>query len=664
MLESVLNIALLVLGFGFVIFWHELGHFLAAKWADVRVEQFAVGFGHALLSWRKGLGFTPGSSAARLERLAAEGVDISRYGETEYRLNWIPLGGYVKMLGQDDLKPNAVAEDPRAYNKKSIGKRMVIVSAGVVMNVLLAGIGFMVLFLIGFNAPPTVVGGIAAGSPAQAAGLEVGDRILSFDGRPQLDFTKITLYPALVSEGQTVPITVRRADGQEQTLQITPRRPGRDSNEFLRIGIEPPRALKGLKVRDFQAIKGDWNTELLTAGALAVAPGDTIVAVDGEGVGEDDYYKLDHAVQASGGQPVKITIRDAKGDQRIAQVEPHFARSFDGDDLAIAGLIPRVRVETVLPNSPARGKILPGDVVESAKMGTDLLIAPTTSELMQALNKAGEAGQAVELTVLRQGESVTVEPIIPSLSVGKGRRGMGIGLGYDERHAVVAGVQPASAAASLQIPKNSRLVSINGQDVSTWFDVREAMAKIDFGQSMKIVAQTPRGSDEQFTLTLPAESLAAIRDMRYTTHLMLGERIEVRKTSNPLTAAAWGAIETRDFILQFYLTLQRMFTGDISHKNLMGPLGIFDAGTKFAYKGTDWLIWFLAMISANLAVVNFLPIPIVDGGLFTFLLIEKIKGKPLSPRAQSIAQVIGMALILGVFLLVTYQDIARMMGRS
>ena len=88
--------------------------------------------------------------------------------ETEYRLNWIPLGGYVKMLGQDDLNPNAIANDPHAYNMKPIGKRMVIVSAGVIMNVILAAIGFFVLFLIGFDVPPPVVGAVAPNSPAES----------------------------------------------------------------------------------------------------------------------------------------------------------------------------------------------------------------------------------------------------------------------------------------------------------------------------------------------------------------------------------------------------------------------------------------------------------------------------------------------------------------
>src|SRR4051812_31877440 len=152
-LDQVPSFLLLALGFGFVIFWHELGHFLAAKWADVKVEQFAVGFGHALLSWRKGLGFRVGTSRIEYEKSAREYIEkhqgleathelteavsdeqrISAAGdalgisETEYRLNWIPLGGYVKMLGQDDLRPDASQNDPRAYNMKPISKRMVIV---------------------------------------------------------------------------------------------------------------------------------------------------------------------------------------------------------------------------------------------------------------------------------------------------------------------------------------------------------------------------------------------------------------------------------------------------------------------------------------------------------------------------------------------------------
>src|SRR3954465_6137803 len=184
-LPYVLSILLLVFGFGFVIFWHELGHFLAAKWVGIRVEQFAVGFGHAILAWRKGIGVRVGTTQREYEKRLNEYVekeeghldrkdrsaptteqlnraaDTLGLGETEYRLNWIPLGGYVKMLGQDDMNPGALSESPRAYNNKPIGKRMIIVSAGVVMNVILAIAFFTVLFRIGFDVPPAVVGGLA-----------------------------------------------------------------------------------------------------------------------------------------------------------------------------------------------------------------------------------------------------------------------------------------------------------------------------------------------------------------------------------------------------------------------------------------------------------------------------------------------------------------------
>ncbi len=145
---------LLALGFGFVIFWHELGHFLAAKWVGIKVDQFAVGFGQAVIAWRKGLGFRVGTTKPEYDKKVPTGfiangratVPIDEknpvnpneeiaatkalgLGETEYRLNWIPLGGYVKMLGQDDLDPNATSFDPRSFNRKSIGARMIVVSA-------------------------------------------------------------------------------------------------------------------------------------------------------------------------------------------------------------------------------------------------------------------------------------------------------------------------------------------------------------------------------------------------------------------------------------------------------------------------------------------------------------------------------------------------------
>src|SRR5439155_10474132 len=116
--EGLPSAALTILGIGFIIFIHELGHFFVAKWCDVHVQTFSLGFGPAL----------PGCSFKR--------------GETTYKIAALPLGGYVKMLGEgDNAEDNE--DDPRSFKNKSVGQRMMIISAGVIMNVILGCICFI-----------------------------------------------------------------------------------------------------------------------------------------------------------------------------------------------------------------------------------------------------------------------------------------------------------------------------------------------------------------------------------------------------------------------------------------------------------------------------------------------------------------------------------------
>ena len=126
------NFLVIAIGFGFIIFIHELGHFLAAKWAGIRVLAFSIGFGQVACSYRKGMGFRLGSSEReylnRAHGLNAEQTQElhSEISPTEYRLSWLPLGGYVKMLGQEDLNPNAISNEPDSYQNCSVFRRMVV----------------------------------------------------------------------------------------------------------------------------------------------------------------------------------------------------------------------------------------------------------------------------------------------------------------------------------------------------------------------------------------------------------------------------------------------------------------------------------------------------------------------------------------------------------
>ena len=102
--------------------------------------------------------------------------------------------------------------------------------------------------------------------------------------------------------------------------------------------------------------------------------------------------------------------------------------------------------------------------------------------------------------------------------------------------------------------------------------------------------------------------------------------------------------------------------GTVRPSHLRGPLGILDEGTKVARQGWPYLLFFLGLISVNLAVINFLPIPIVDGGLMLFLIVEKLKGSPVSARIQTAAFIVGIVLIGSIFLLTLYYDAGRILG--
>jgi regulator of sigma E protease len=696
------NYALLALGLGFVIFFHELGHFLAAKYCDVKVEQFAIGFGPAVMAWRKGIGFHWGTTTPAVEREvhaewerfeATPGPDGELHscrettdetakrlgiGETEYRLNWIPLGGYVKMLGQDDLRPGMTAEDPRAYNKKTVGARMLIVSAGVIMNVVLAAVGFMIVYMMGYPVPPATVGGVVANSPAARAtdaagnlvGLQPGDIVIRYNGKAMDgDFSRIPLNVALTPEGTRVSLDIKHVDGTTQTLYATPQKPG-DGKGLSQLGVGQPFALAGPEAIDEDDDDPALLAKMYLPDLTSLHAGDTITQINGQNVdpnGEAAIAQFYAALVASNGKPVDLTVKSPDAKVHQTTITPHFAEPFTGSDLNFLGMVLRASVMQLLDTSPALDKLKPGDAIVAVDAGTDHLLNPTCEQIRDTLSTAGDKQLKVSLTVLDPNESKPriIDDLMPyRIPKGGGRMGLGISLGSDERHLVIAQVLTNTPAATAKIPAGATLVAVDGKPVVNWFEIRNLVATAQPGAKLAISYTTPDAPMKPVTavIELRREDIDAARAVTLTHYLPLHPMLSQLHTHNPLVALARGVEETRDLILQFYVTLQRMVTGDVGLSNMMGPVGMAHEGAQIASRGIVWLIWFLCLISANLAVVNFLPIPIVDGGLFTLLILEKIQGKPLSPDAQRIVQMVGLVLILGVFLLVTYQDIARMAG--
>jgi regulator of sigma E protease len=208
--------------FGLLVFVHELGHFLTAKWAGIRVEEFGLGFPPNIVSIRKrdrggwdvmwlGQGRDVDTSAIQNPfsntNGDADAASVKRPSHTIYSLNLLPIGGFVRMPGEsgDAYDENGVY-DPDSFAAKTAGKRIIVLCAGVVMNFLLAIALFTVAYTAGEPnyAPGPVVGTVEANSPAQAAGLRVNDTIVTVNNAPVKTFDQMStdVTQAIKSSGK------------------------------------------------------------------------------------------------------------------------------------------------------------------------------------------------------------------------------------------------------------------------------------------------------------------------------------------------------------------------------------------------------------------------------------------------------------------------------
>ncbi len=280
MLNLLSNTLAFLFAIGVVIFVHELGHLLAAKFFRIHAHTFSLGFGRRIWGFER--------------------------GGTEYRVSLFPLGGYVQLSGEN---PEEVGDDPYEFLNRPRWQRILVYVAGPAMNIALAVGLVAVVFMVGIEvaAPPDIapiVGSVRADSPAEEAGLVSGDRILAIDGQ-EVERWEDVQFAFVTSPARALALTVRRGERQFET-SLTP-------NKVPRYEFGDAGAFPKVLPRVTALVAGE------PAEAAGFRPGDLVRAVDGRAVG--DTQEFIELVSAAAGRELEIEV--LRGDEpRQLRVTP------------------------------------------------------------------------------------------------------------------------------------------------------------------------------------------------------------------------------------------------------------------------------------------------------------------------------------------------------
>ena len=523
-----------------IVFFHELGHLLVGKWLGVKAVRFSIGFGPRLF-----------------------GV---QWGETEYRVSLLPLGGYVKFAGDNPLEQLPPEDRGRGFLEQPPRKKAAIAFAGPAANFLLALILYFAVNASAHRDIASTVGYVKPGSPAAQGGIQYGDRIVAVDGE-KVDGFLMLQEKIRAHAGEPLTLTVVRG-GERLDVRLTPS-VHEETNPIEtvkqgRIGISAAPRIAEI------AVTGP-ATPAARAGLRTF---DLVVKVAGRPVG--NYEELSRILPwLRGSVPIEVLRRR---------------------------------------EVPAPGATL-------------------------------WAYEPVQLTL----EATGADPGIESADL------------------TLFAVQPGSAAAEAGLRRGDRVLTMAGTPIVWWFDEAEAIRRAKGADPFDM---TVRRDGKPLTVTVH-QHLRTVRDDAGVRVQVpeLGaspdgsifsaetERIWVRYPIGEAVSRSFT--ETAGAIRGLALGIAKIVSGRISSEAIGGPIMIADVARKAADEGWQVFVYVMAMISVNLGLMNLIPLPVLDGFHVLSAGIEGVRRRPLSLRFREIANVVGIALVLGLMLFALRNDAMR-----
>lgn len=568
------TIVAFVILIGIVIFAHELGHFLAGKLFGIRVEEFSIGFGPKAFGFKK--------------------------GDTEYRINWLPLGGYVRFYGSD--LDETIPEENQAQSllHSKLYKRALVSFAGPFANFVLSFFIMTIMSWHGLPDSPSIVS-VLPQSVAEKSHLQTGDKILSINGKETRGWSDLVKMIGQ-SAGQDLQFSIER-QGKIQSIPVTPKLENAETvygsrEPQGRIGITP-----FFSKPSIAPIENDFFS------TIGLHSGDEITSIN-----QIETHYLYQVVQAI----EKIT--QANSDSTLAQ-------KINDSSLN------NIHLNIILKN----------------KKEIDISFKSQSLK-----NWARQSGTNSASPVPWKDNIVSDDQTVGSFQKGS-QAWQTCGLKTGDTIRYIKGYGHIVSPIQISMWLNDISQTLTKNKTTGLVDVELSVTNSN-GISKELACKVPVENGVNH-LDLPTTHLNfpitfAAQPVMYPPILI--------ESSSFLTSIQNGFDAFLRQMSLIYNGLKMLISGHIPLSNLGGPIAVAGIAGDAAKAGFVAFLITLSIISVNIGMVNLLPLPALDGGTLLLYLVEAFYGKPLPKKVQLTVQKIGIFIILFLFVLVFYNDILRL----